>query len=617
MLDRIDALQLLYSKRVTPNEFNWDRLWAPSIYNFMAEYHIDKLYNIATSIRYAGDPDKKDNAIRDLLHPLGFRRFAAGTNRIVYSYLEDTTFLIKVAIDRVGLDNSPDEFRNQMYLKPFISKCFEVHPSGVVASFERGMPITNLQEFLSIWDDVFEAILHMTGERVIEDIGANFFMNWCIRKNFGPILCDYPEVFELDGNKIFCNRPIIPGTKFPVCGTPIDYDDGFNFLVCPKCGKTYRARELAAAVKSHDIIMKGEFDMDVMVVRGDEVLVDGREIVGTDTIMKPEPKKIKKPKRTELGVSIVRGDEVLFNDKKEIKWDKLTEPVYIGSPTMPTQQQPMPSMTKYTGQQVDVNFTANSSVFMNNPALDSITTASFQTIKSIREKQYDPEKEDVVVQEENVSADNSSTEGENVVVREENASVDDNTEDYVKALEITTREAVNIPEVFRGTIDDLIGDTLDTTYESSQEEEIGWIPPDEIENPEWNKVDPDAPEPVDPDYNNVNYDPSKEAEEPKVEETPKDKEEPPKEKEQTEEDPISEMGDSNDIEPTSVVREESATMEEQTTTVKRKEYGDKEPIGSSVMADALKGFHMDTPMHDTTLPEFRKKPEVPDGLESF
>lgn len=600
MLDRIDALQLLYSKRVTPNEFNWDRLWAPSIYNFMTEYHIDKLYNIATSIRYAGDPDKKDNAIRDLLYPLGFRRFAAGTNRIVYSYLEDTTFLIKIAIDRVGLNNSPDEFKNQMYLKPFISKCFEVHPSGVVASFERGMPITNLQEFLSIWDDVFEAILHMTGERVIEDIGANFFMNWCIRKNFGPILCDYPEVFELDGNKIFCNRPIIPGTKFPVCGTPIDYDDGFNFLVCPKCGKTYRARELAAAVKSHDIIMKGEFDMDVMVVRGDEVLVDGREIVGTDTIMRPEPKKIKKPKRTELGVSIVKGDEVLFSDRKEIRWDQLTEPVYIGSPVIPIQQQPMPSMVERTeSRQVNVTFEANPEV--NNYAIDSLATTILQSINNIiEEKQNYPE-------------------GENVVVQEKDAYTDNSVKDYVKVSETTAnKETQNIPEKLQRIIDDIVdGDTLDATDEPSQEEEIGWIPPDEIENPEWNKIDPDAPEPVDPDYNNVNYDPDKEPEEPKVEETPKDEEEPSKKEEQTEEDPVNEMEDSNDIEPTSVIEEESATVEEQTTTVKKKEYGDKEPIGSSVMADALKGFHMDTPMHDTTLPEFRKKPEVPDGLESF
>ena len=33
------------------------------------------------------------------------------------------------------------------------------------------------------------------------DIGTNFFMNWGIRPGFGPVLLDYPYVYELDGNK--------------------------------------------------------------------------------------------------------------------------------------------------------------------------------------------------------------------------------------------------------------------------------------------------------------------------------------------------------------------------------------------------------------------------------
>lgn len=178
---REQILTALYQKRKSPAEFNWDALFAPSMYCFMSEYEIQKLYNVATSIRYAGDITKKESAIRTVMEPLGFRRLASGTNRIVYSYLEDTTFLVKVAVDKTGMKNTPDEFGNQMFLKPFVAKCFESHPTGIVGSFERGNPITSIEEFLSIWDDVFEAILNLIGENIIEDIGTNFFMNWMIR----------------------------------------------------------------------------------------------------------------------------------------------------------------------------------------------------------------------------------------------------------------------------------------------------------------------------------------------------------------------------------------------------------------------------------------------------
>lgn len=269
----------------------------------MSEYDIERLYNIASSIRYAGDIYKKETAIKSILEPLGFRRFASGTNRIVYTYLEDTSFLVKVAIDKAGLRNSPAEFNNQMYLKPFVAKCFESHPSGVIASFERGMPITNVEEFVSVWDDAFETIISLIGEYIIEDIGTNFFMNWCIREGWGLMLCDYPEMFKLDGNKLFCNKPVIPGQKLPLCGGLIDFDLGFNYLVCTKCGKQYTARELSKAVEEKLIILKGEIEMDVQLVRGNEVIVDGRDY-GTATI--------KPPKRrfgNELSASIGRATD--------------------------------------------------------------------------------------------------------------------------------------------------------------------------------------------------------------------------------------------------------------------------------------------------------------------
>lgn len=299
---RDDVLSSLYNKRKTFAEFNWDNLFAPNFYCFMSEREIEKMYNISTSIRYAGDSRKKELAIKEIMEPLGFRRMAAGTNRIVYSYLEDTSFLTKIAIDKTGLRNTPDEYQNQFLLKPFVTKNFQYHPTGVLGTFERIQPITNIEEFVSVWDDVFEAILNIIGEYIIEDIGTNFFMNWGIREGFGPVLCDYPELFKLDGNKLFCNRPAIIGQKFPLCGGTIDYDAGFNFLVCTKCGKQYSARDLSKSIQEKLIILKGDYDnMNVRLVKGNEVIVDGRDR-GTATINPPKAKRRSKELKVSIGL---------------------------------------------------------------------------------------------------------------------------------------------------------------------------------------------------------------------------------------------------------------------------------------------------------------------------
>lgn len=616
MLGRVDTLQLLYSKRVDPIEFSWDRLWAPSIYNFMSEYHIDRLYNIATSVRYAGDSDKKDDAIREILYPLGFRRFAAGTNRIVYTYLEDSVFLIKIAIDKVGLKNSPDEFRNQMMLKPFVAKCFEVHPSGIIASFERGLPITNLHEFLSIWDDVFAAIMHMTGKHgvVIEDIGTDFFMNWCIRKNFGPILCDYPEVFELDGNKLYCNRPIYPGTKFPVCGEGIDYDAGFNYVVCPRCGKQYRARELAAAVKKHDIVMKGEYDMDVMVVRGDEILVDGRDR-GTDTFQRPVTKKPKKQRSREVRACIVCGDQVIAGDKS-VMYDNVIRPAQMSNTlTVAECREIIEETNKASSKKMMEDYLEDKpelkqqildifgeipdaqTIDAMNIAMGNFITASSQPTKIVPNADLRATRRSNMVEEIAYKPENPVTKPEqdlhevhiefvvgnsvinNPTVQQAAEQLCQNTfsvdNQPVKKEDKGISDEESIEEDTTGSDGGSSEDDGDKTDSEGDEkesvgtvptssdavEEIGVVPPEEMETPEWNIVDPNAPKPEEPDYNNINYKPD--------------------------------------------------------VDISEKSYTDKEPVGSNMMADALKGFRMDTPVHENKPPQFRKRPEVPDNLDNF
>lgn len=93
----------------------------------------------------------------------------------------------------------------------------------------------------------------------------------------GPVLLDFPYIYELDGKKLYCNAPAIPGRKDIPCGGQIDYDDGFNNLVCTKCGKHYQARELKKAEEKKLIIVGGKKTMKVIIKVGDKVIRDSSE----------------------------------------------------------------------------------------------------------------------------------------------------------------------------------------------------------------------------------------------------------------------------------------------------------------------------------------------------
>lgn len=264
-MSRVSVLESLYSKKKSALEFNYDNLWAPPIRALIPQEDINELIRIATSLKYNGNIDLKYKLIDKVMNKRGFRKAHAGTNRIVYNYLEDPRFVAKIAIDRVGMKDTPSEFKNQKFFAPFCCKIFEVDESGVIGFVERVNPITSLEEFLSVSDDIFNMIItKIVGKYVVDDIGTTKFMNFGLRMNgFGPVIIDFPYAYELDGRKLRCNKMNkTPFGQVP-CGGEIDYDAGFNYLVCTKCGRTYQARDLAN--ESKDIlILNSEGREDIM-----------------------------------------------------------------------------------------------------------------------------------------------------------------------------------------------------------------------------------------------------------------------------------------------------------------------------------------------------------------
>lgn len=276
-MDRKANLDILYTSPPMDNNLAvFESIQRPCyIYQLLTPQDIYQLNYIAKNKKLSSQPTTKLKMIKDIMEARGFKRLAGGTNRIAYKYMEDQRFVIKVAYDHVGLSDNISELYNQHILKPFCTKVFEVSPCGTVGLFERVIPISNREQFAQISADVFDIIVNrFLGKYILADFGTKFFLNWGVRKNAHPVILDFPYVYELDGAKLYCNKPDLT-TESGFCGGEIDYDDGFNTLRCTKCGKTFLASELKLAFenKSNDIIISQEdMNMIVNVYRGEDLV---------------------------------------------------------------------------------------------------------------------------------------------------------------------------------------------------------------------------------------------------------------------------------------------------------------------------------------------------------
>ena len=272
----------LYSKVFTPRRQQFEDIPRPAyLLQLLTIQDIVELNKICTSKLLSAKPKEKFAMINDIMVRRGFKKLAAGTNRIAYKYMEDQSFVVKVAFAKTALTDNFRELYNQQLLKPFVTKVFEVSPCGTVGLFERVNPISNREQFMSIAQDVYDIIInHLLGKYVIDDIGSKYFMNWGVRAGSFPVLLDFPYVFELDGSKLYCNCPD-PMSKFGFCGGDIDYDDGFNFLVCQKCGKKYLASDLRISGNKSEnpsiiVDRKGDVNMKIQIIdtKTNEVVAD-------------------------------------------------------------------------------------------------------------------------------------------------------------------------------------------------------------------------------------------------------------------------------------------------------------------------------------------------------
>lgn len=264
----------------------FESIEGPCVYDF---FNDDELALIKKIIF-----DRKDKAFKKkfqkldaIIKPKGFKRSGCGTNRVVYEPLDDNaTFCIKIALDKAGSKNNPDEIVNQKYLKPFVAKCFDISQDGNVGIFERVVPIENLYQMWSVREDIYRIMETIVGRFIIDDFGTKAFKNWGLRKGFGPVLLDYADMYILDPKILYCTHTLNLDT-IEQCRGELDYDDGFNNIICLKCGGIHMASEFKDGRKKIALFTrKREIDMTmkIQIFKNGELYWDNDHGVYTDEV---------------------------------------------------------------------------------------------------------------------------------------------------------------------------------------------------------------------------------------------------------------------------------------------------------------------------------------------
>ena len=308
------------------------------------------LHELAINPKYNIVSKKEKLSVYDqILNPRGFYRSHSGTNRVVYSHYTDDTFIIKIALDHIGKDDNAKEFYNQKVLQPFIPKIFDISDNEAVILMEKVKPILNREEFSMYANSIFNLITYLVGcGYVLEDIGTDFFMNWGIRKDFGPVLLDFPYMYRVNKSRLNCIQRNIDGSQ---CKGHIIYDDGYNYLVCDTCNKRYAAKDIGSSFKYLSEIKskmkrRGSMNFTFKVSRGNEhyEIKSGASVVEEDASRNIIPK-------IENGTSrfiTSRNSKPTSNDGENALTKFINKHNSEAKPQRPVQNVPTTERQKYT-----------------------------------------------------------------------------------------------------------------------------------------------------------------------------------------------------------------------------------------------------------------------------
>ncbi len=259
-----------------PLERAFDDLQGPMVEDLFDAETIKSIKLAVTNPKIKFFKDKF-KILAGILNPLGYILAHAGTNRVVFQPQFDDSFVVKIGLDIAGRTNNPNEIVNQKYLKPFVCKCFDTTDDGVIGTFERVVPIENLNQLWSVREDIFDIMRAITKRFVIDDFGTEAFKNWGVRKGFGPVLLDYADMYILDKDTAYCRKPI-DWHSTAVCGGELGYTPGYNKIMCKKCGGIGKAKQYKGKEKLSVYVPSRGIDMGIRCI----IKVGGKTVFSTE-----------------------------------------------------------------------------------------------------------------------------------------------------------------------------------------------------------------------------------------------------------------------------------------------------------------------------------------------
>ena len=265
----------------------WYDSWqSPPLTRWFTPQDVKFIEDVAVSPTLTTHPIEKYHLLDEFMASRGFKTEIGGTNRRFYSSVEFPQFGAKISTSFEGFKNNKDEFNVQHVLKPYCTKVYDITQSGAIALDEVGIRVDK-DSIVDYGDQIFDILDIVFRRRKIAmtDVGIATPKQWVIRRNFGPILCDFPSVVILDPKKCYCTKRIKRhGIEMP-CNGLIDFDLGFNKMECTVCGQKYEIKSLMATNASTinrtyvrgGSNRKGELsNMSIEIIfEKDDVIVDG------------------------------------------------------------------------------------------------------------------------------------------------------------------------------------------------------------------------------------------------------------------------------------------------------------------------------------------------------
>lgn len=194
------------------------------------------------SMRHDIDNNAKSMVINTILEENGipFSKLGCGTNR--YGVAIDG-YVLKFALDKLGKMDNRREFKYSPVLYPDVIKVYESLPTGLIAVSEY-ITVFDKDMYYANQDRMRKILKRICDRYLVGDIGlsTNNYMNWGVRDDGSIASLDFAYIYSLSANSFVCRA----------CNADafVQYDDDFNMLICPACGKKYSFKQLRKTISN-------------------------------------------------------------------------------------------------------------------------------------------------------------------------------------------------------------------------------------------------------------------------------------------------------------------------------------------------------------------------------